>query len=162
MGFYRHDQWGFACLADEVQVQGLQRRGQPPVPFHFYRQTTIKGGNISTMHKHMVEGWNLMYMLLMCETIPFKWSVLQMICKYKLQFEFNLAKLQMLLWDQCNSFWNVYDMPLRFKYNVICWYGSKCKSIWKEFELIPFKSNSKCYWSHFKLNSNMVENWKFG
>ena len=30
MGFYRHDQRGFACLADEVR--GLQRRGQAPVP----------------------------------------------------------------------------------------------------------------------------------
>ena len=31
MGFYRHDQWGFACLADEVQSRILQRRGLPPV-----------------------------------------------------------------------------------------------------------------------------------
>ena len=32
MGFYRHDQWGFACLADEVQSRILQRSGLPPVP----------------------------------------------------------------------------------------------------------------------------------
>src|SRR3954466_9884986 len=25
VGFYRHDQWGFACLADEVRVLDLQR-----------------------------------------------------------------------------------------------------------------------------------------
>src|SRR3954469_25673969 len=31
VGFYRHDQWGFARLADEVQTQCLQRRGWPPV-----------------------------------------------------------------------------------------------------------------------------------
>ena len=31
MGFYRHDQWGVACLADEVQSRILQRRGLPPV-----------------------------------------------------------------------------------------------------------------------------------
>ena len=32
MGFYRHDQWGVACLADEVQSRILQRRGLPPIP----------------------------------------------------------------------------------------------------------------------------------
>ena len=31
MGFYRHDQWGVACLADKVQSRILQRRGLPPV-----------------------------------------------------------------------------------------------------------------------------------
>ena len=31
MGFYRHDQWGVACLADEVQSRILQRSGLPPV-----------------------------------------------------------------------------------------------------------------------------------
>ena len=31
MGFYRHDQWGVACLADEVQSRNLERRGLPPV-----------------------------------------------------------------------------------------------------------------------------------
>src|ERR1041385_1012011 len=32
VGFYRNDQWGFACLANEVQYRGHQRRGWPPVP----------------------------------------------------------------------------------------------------------------------------------
>ena len=47
---------GVACLADEVQVQGLQRRGQPPIPNPPLSTNNNQGGNISTMHNHMVEG----------------------------------------------------------------------------------------------------------
>ena len=153
---------GLLALLTRFGIGVFNEGGSLLFRFHFYSTNNKQGSKVNTMHNHMVEGWNLMYMFLMCEAIPFKWSILQMNCKFKLQFEFNLAKLQMLLWDQCNSFWNVYDMPLKFKYNVVCCYGSKCKSIWKEIELIPFKSNSKSYWSHFKFNSNMVDSWIFG
>src|SRR4051812_26940405 len=79
---------GTACLLTTFILGIFNEGGSLLYRFKFYRQTIIKGGNISTMHKHMVEGSNLVCILLMCEAIPFKWSILQMNCKFKLQFEF--------------------------------------------------------------------------
>src|ERR1041385_1961275 len=77
VGFYRHDQWGFACLADEVRVRGLQRRGQPPVPVPpvLDKQQTRK------QYKYNAQSHDgrlkLDVYALMSEAIPFKWSILQ-------------------------------------------------------------------------------------
>ena len=77
-------------------------------------------------------------------SIPFKCCI----CNRILQIQtphmiYNLTMLHMTLFDQVISFLNVYDMPLKFKYNVVCFYGSNCKSIWNEFNLIQIKPNSK-------------------
>ena len=105
VGFYRHDQWGLLALLTRFSNGVFNEGGSLLFRFHFYRQTTIKGGNISTMHKHMVEGWNLMYMLLMCEAIPFKWSILQVNCKFKLQFELKWSPYALFsLFTQVNLF----------------------------------------------------------
>src|SRR3954463_8648359 len=54
VGFYRHDQWGFACLADVVHTRCLQRRGWPPTPvLLLFDKQSIQGININTMHNHM-------------------------------------------------------------------------------------------------------------
>src|SRR3954462_12208103 len=60
--------------------------------FHLYSTNNQQGRKVNTMHNHMVEGGNFMYMFLMCEAIPFKWNILEMNCKFKLQFEFKLVK----------------------------------------------------------------------
>src|SRR3954462_13780483 len=58
VGFYRHDQRGVACLADEVQYRGLQRRGWTlvPVPPLFDKQQTSKHNKYNAQaHESKVE-----------------------------------------------------------------------------------------------------------
>src|SRR3954469_7588294 len=43
---------GVACLADEVRVQGLQRRGAFRFRFHLYSTNNKQGSKVNTMHKH--------------------------------------------------------------------------------------------------------------
>ena len=96
---------GLLALLTRFSIWFFNKGGSLLFWFNFYRQTTIKGGNISTMHNHMVEGWNLVHMLLMCEAIPFKWSILQMNCKFKLQFEFKRISYALFsLFTQVNLF----------------------------------------------------------
>src|SRR3954464_12029021 len=45
--------------------------------FHLYSTNNKQSSKVNTMHKHMMEVFNLDVHALMCEAIPFKWSILQ-------------------------------------------------------------------------------------
>ena len=68
----------------------------------------------------------------------------------------------MPLCDQYSSYRNVYDMPLKCSWNVVCWNGSSCQIIGIEFNLIQIKTKWQSHWSPFKFNSNIVESCIFG
>ena len=94
---------GVACLYDEVQFRGLHRRGQPPLPF----PPLVDKQQSKEQHKNNAQshGWRLK--LDVCAMyvwgIPFKWSILQRFCKFKLQFEFKRNSYALLsLFTQVN------------------------------------------------------------
>src|SRR3954463_15151368 len=65
--FYRHDQWGFACLADEVHKRCLQRRGWPPFPAPLLSSKHCKQGDQSKYNAQSHDqGCNVMFMVAMC------------------------------------------------------------------------------------------------
>src|SRR3954466_12011220 len=94
---------GFACLADEVQVLDLQRRGQPPapVPLLLDKQSMINNQYECNAQAHDCM-LNLEVHVWMCEAIPFKWGILHLKCKFKPTFEFNMVDMN--LFEQFESF----------------------------------------------------------
>jgi len=112
---------GVACRADEVRVQGLQRRGCLPVPVPplFDKQQS----RVQNKYNAQSHDWRLKLDVyaLMCETIQFKCGICNWICKFKSpHMNSNLIMLQLPLCDHFSSNRNVYDMPLICSWNVAC------------------------------------------
>ena len=163
MGFYRHDQWGVACLADDTRVL--------TVVFFFGGDHrlggTVTGTNINKRGQHECKCTSTWLCWPWCEWyclwhIWFKWSILHLKCKFKLHMLVKLAKLQVSLFVLHKPCDHVCNVPLMYKWARLHCQGSSWISIWIKFDLIPIKPNSKSYWSQFKINSNMVESWIFG
>src|SRR4051812_10431917 len=58
---------GLLALLTRFSFRVFNEGGSLLFWFHFYSTNNNQWSNISTMHNHMVEGWNLMYVPLMCE-----------------------------------------------------------------------------------------------
>ena len=163
MGFYRHDQWGVACLADDTRVltwsssSGVITVSEALLP----TQTSTRGGNkeLKCAITWLCCPWCEWYCLW---HIWFKWSILHLKCKFKLHMLVKLAKLQMSLFDIYKPCDHGCEMSLMFKWSWLHYNGWSWNSNWIEFKIIPIKSNRKSYWSHFKFNSNIAESYIFG
>ena len=129
---------GLLALLTRFSFRVFNEGGIPLFRFHFYSTNNKQGSNINTMHKNMVEGWNLMYMLLMCEAIPFKWSILQM----KLQ-------IQTPIWIHFNQVTNaiVWEMQLILK---CVWYASDVQMKCGMLLIFKLQKHLNLIW----LNSN--------
>ena len=67
------------------------------------------------------------------------------------------SKLHLLVFVFYNPSDHVCEKLLKCRWSSLHFNCSSWNCNWIEFEIIPFKSNSKCYWSHFKFNSNKFE-----
>ena len=68
VGFYRHDQWGFACFADKGRTEYLQRRGDLGLRLHLHSIANNANKVINRMYNAQShdQGYKVMYMVPMC------------------------------------------------------------------------------------------------
>ena len=157
MGFYLHDQKGggyLPCWRGSITMSSTKGVASVPVARLSSKQQTKDEFNCNAQTHVYVVTWCERYCLWL---IQLKWSGLHLKCKFKLHMLFKLAKLQMPKFVHCNPCCHVCDMPLIYKWLYLHFNGWSWNSNWIEIEIIPIKSNSKSYWSHFKFNSNIVE-----
>ena len=117
---------GVACLADEVQSQILQRRGLPPVRLHVYSIAinANKVINIKTMHKHMIEGWNLMYMLWCVKQFNLNVVFAITFANSKSTYEFKFNHVAKVMFDQVKPYWKCvwYASEVWLKCGMLMWF----------------------------------------
>src|ERR1041385_8235558 len=67
VGFYRHDQWGFACVADEVSITVSSTKGvASDSGCTSISNMTIIGSTQCTMHNHINKIVMVMFMVALC------------------------------------------------------------------------------------------------
>ena len=161
MGFYRHDQLGGCLPCWRDSVTGSSTKGVASNS----SCTSIEQTKQSRVNKMQCSSTWLCW---------WYWCDLASICHILIEVDLkrnsnsnskwysNYAKLHLLIFVSFNPCDHTCEMLLKYKWSVVHFNGWSWNSFWIEFEIIPIKSNSKCYWSHFKINSNKVESWKFG
>ena len=77
--------------------------------------------------------------------------------KFKLQMYSIWSKLHLLMFVNCNPCGHVCDMLLKYKWSCLHCIGSTWNEHRIKFELIPFKPNSKSYWSHLRSTKTKLK-----